>query len=379
MTRLPPPGNSPSRRRRSVSHEVICLPATESHRHINFSSHTGPCKQRFKDNSACVFFYWEASSHNRNPLLGWAMNTGRKLWELHTTGSLLMWGWRKWPRVHGPVCSAGWNTAAYEATLGSLIPMWKGQSTSRLQNELLLSTQDPTDSLLGWGWNTGLKQRQRQYGRLEVGSQAEVRWEVGGGRTPKPQMQLYSLPPTRTRLLPPTSVCYCPPKRLQNVCHTQFSKTANGNTHVGSFYLNLLSSNCMEGWVMFWKRHSHREQKLSSSQFCPGRVLRTFAQSPSWWWYSCTDLIRGISEHRLSSGGIIFHLVSGSEFLQCYPQDHTRHLTKSIQWNKFISYLRSNNWCQQSKLSTGYFSPATNFCFCFFWKSTAVVLNLVLA
>lgn len=55
MTRLSPQGNSPSRRRRSVSHEVICLPATESHRHINFSSHTGPCKQRFKDNSARVF------------------------------------------------------------------------------------------------------------------------------------------------------------------------------------------------------------------------------------------------------------------------------------------------------------------------------------
>ena len=164
-----------------------------------------------------------------------------------------MWGWHKWSHVHGPVCSAGWNTAAYEATLGSLIPMWKGQSTSRLQNELLLSTQDPTDSLLGWGWNTGLKQRQRQYGRLEVGSQAEVRWEVGGGRMPKLQMQLYSLPRTRTRLLPPTSVCYCPPKRLQNVCHTQFSLTANWNTHLGSFYLTLLSSNCMEAWVMFWK------------------------------------------------------------------------------------------------------------------------------
>lgn len=207
-----------------------------------------------------------------------------------------------------------------------------------------------------------------QYGSLEVGSQVEGRWEVGGGRMPKPQMQLYSLPPTRTRVSPPTSVCYCPPRRLQNVCHTQFSKTANWKTHLGSFYLNLLSSNCMEGRVMSWKCHSHREEKLRSSQFCLGRVLRTFAQSPQlvvvFMHWSHTWNFRA----QALFWGIIFHLVSGSEFLQCYPQDHTRHLTKSIQWNKFISYLRSNNWCQQSKLSTGNFSPATNFCFLFFLK-----------
>lgn len=277
MTRLLPPGNSPSRWQRLVSHEVICLPATESHRRINFSSTQGSVNRDLKITLLMFFIGKPVLISNRNSLLGWAMNTARKHWELNTTGSLLMWGWDKRPRVHGPVCSAGWNTAAHEVTLGSLIPMWKGQSTSRLQNELLLCTQDPTDSLLGRGWNTGLKQRQSQYGRLEVRSQVEVRWEVVGGWMPEPQMQLNSLPPTRTRLLPLTIVCYCPPKRLQNVCHTQSSKTANWSTHLGSFYLNLLSSNCMEGWVMFWKRHSHREQKLTSSQFCLGWVLRTFA------------------------------------------------------------------------------------------------------